>query len=30
MELEATAGRRIAPHSLSLLPGDGRSIYRPD
>lgn len=29
IELEACAGRRIDPHSLSLLPGDGRSVYRP-
>ena len=27
-EMEATAGERIAPRSLSLLPGDGRSVYR--
>lgn len=27
-ELEATVGERIAPLSLSLLPGDGRSVYR--
>ena len=28
-ELEVTAGERISPRSLSLLPGDGRSVYRP-
>lgn len=27
-EVEVTAGRRIEPTSLSLLPGDGRSVYR--
>ena len=28
-EMEATVGERVAPLSLSLLPGDGRSVYRP-
>ena len=28
-ELEATVGERIRPLSLSLLPGDGQSVYRP-
>ena len=27
-ELEVTLGERIRPLSLSLLPGDGRSVYR--
>ncbi|MCP9927503.1 DUF4178 domain-containing protein [Cyanobium sp. CH-040] len=27
-EIEATAGRLIDPRSLTLLPGDGRSVYR--
>lgn len=29
LELEVCGGRRIDPHSLSLLPGDGRSVYKP-
>ena len=29
-EMEATVGERVAPLSLSLLPGDGRSVYRPN
>ena len=28
-ELEVTVGERIRPLSLSLLPGDGQSVYRP-
>ena len=28
-ELEVTLGERIRPLSLSLLPGDGQSVYRP-
>ena len=28
-ELEVTVGERIQPLSLSLLPGDGQSVYRP-
>lgn len=28
-ELEVTIGERIRPLSLSLLPGDGQSVYRP-
>jgi hypothetical protein len=28
MEAEVTAGLRIEPTSLGLLPGDGRSVYR--
>lgn len=27
-EIEVTAGRLIDPRSLTLLPGDGRSVYR--
>lgn len=27
-EAEVSAGRRIEPSSLTLLPGDGRSVYR--
>lgn len=30
MELEITAGRRIDPRSLTLLPGDGRRIHAAD
>jgi Domain of unknown function (DUF4178) len=29
LELEASVGHRLDPLSLSLLPGDGRSVYRP-
>lgn len=28
-ELEASAGQRLDPLDLRLLPGDGRSVYRP-
>ncbi len=28
-EVEVTIGRLIDPRSLNLLPGDGRSVYRP-
>jgi len=28
-ETEVTIGRRIDPAALALLPGDGRSVYRP-
>ena len=28
-EVEVTLGRMIDPRSLNLLPGDGRSVYRP-